>query len=76
MENQSQNQKTPCRRCGQEIPQARLEVLPDTLVCTACSRKIGGEFELKVTTNSTGKAGSLKRTGTDVTITRQRKRLI
>lgn len=69
-------QKTNCRICGQEIPEERLEVLPETLVCTPCSQKIGGEFELKVTTNSTGKAGSLKRTGTDVTVTLQRKRLV
>jgi hypothetical protein len=71
-----ETQGTPCRICGAEIPKERLDALHDTLVCVPCSKKIGGEFELKVTTNSTGKAGSLKRTGTDVTITRQRKRLI
>ena len=64
-----------CRRCGVEIPPARLKAIPDTLVCVNCSEKIGGEFELKVTTSSTGKAGSLKKTGQDIEVRRQRKML-
>jgi len=35
----------------------------------------GPEFELEVTTNSTGKAGSLKRTGQDVDVRRKPKQL-
>ncbi len=65
-----------CRICGAEIPPERLEVIPDTLVCVRCSRKIGGEFELKVRVGGTGKAGSLKITGQEVSIKRQRRRLI
>jgi hypothetical protein len=49
--------------CGKTIPPARLEAIPDTLVCVGCSEKIGGEFELEVKVSSTGKAGSLKKTG-------------
>ncbi|HVO92271.1 MAG TPA: TraR/DksA C4-type zinc finger protein [Terriglobales bacterium] len=64
-----------CRICGGEIPAARLKVLPDTALCVACSQAIGGEFELKVTISGTGKAGSLKMTGQEVSVRRQRKPL-
>jgi hypothetical protein len=56
-----------------EIPPARLKAMTDTRICVACSEKTGGEFELEVTINSTGKAGSLKRTGQDLTVRRLRK---
>jgi hypothetical protein len=65
-----------CRICGEEIPAERLEVIPDTLVCVKCSRRIGGEFELKVRVGGTGKVGSLKITGQEVTVKRQRRRLV
>jgi hypothetical protein len=64
-----------CRYCGVEIPQARLKALPDTRICVKCSETKGGEYELEVTTNSTGKTGSLKRTGQDVEIRRKLKPL-
>ena len=64
-----------CRFCGVEIPQARLKALPDTRICLKCSESKGGEFELEVTTNSTGKAGSLKRTRQDVEVRRKPKHL-
>jgi hypothetical protein len=64
-----------CRVCGKTIPRARLEAIPDTLVCVGCSEKIGGEFELEVKVSSTGKAGSLKRTGQDVSVERKRRPL-
>ncbi len=57
-----------CRICGVEIPKERLEVIPETLVCVKCSEKIGGEFELKITVGSTGKAGSLKKTGQELSV--------
>ena len=63
----------PCRRCGEPIPKARLEAIPDTLVCVACSEMIGGEFELEVTISNTGKAGSLKKTGQSISARRTRK---
>jgi len=65
-----------CRICGVEIARERLEVIPDTLVCVKCSQKIGGEFELKVGVGGTGKAGSLKITGQEVSVKRQRKPLL
>ena len=64
-----------CRFCAAEIPPARLKALPDTLICVKCSERKGGEFELEVTTSSTGKAGSLKRTGQDVEVRRKPKPL-
>jgi len=64
-----------CRRCGAEIPSARLKAIPDTLVCVRCSEEIGGEFELKVTISGTAKAGSLKVTGQEVAVERKRKSL-
>ena len=57
-----------CRRCGAPIPPARLRAISDTLVCVACSEKIGGEFELEVRVGSTGKAGSLKKTGQELSV--------
>jgi hypothetical protein len=65
-----------CRICGAKIPPERLEVIPDTLVCVGCSKRIGGEFELKVRVGGTGKAGSLKITGQEVSVKRQRRRLL
>ena len=62
-----------CRVCNAEIPPARLQAIPETLVCVACSERIGGEFELEVTISGTGKAGSLKKTGQSVTAKRKRK---
>jgi hypothetical protein len=49
--------------------------MPETQICVECSRKTGGEYELEVTISSTGKAGSLKKTGQDLHIRRQRKPL-
>ena len=68
-------ERRSCRFCGVEIPQVRLKALPDTRICLKCSESKGGEFELEVTTNSTGKAGSLKRTGQDVDVRRKPKQL-
>jgi len=65
-----------CRICGAEIPPERLEVIPDTLVCVKCSKKIGGEFELQVKVGGTHKAGSLKITGQEVSVKRQRRKLV
>ena len=34
----------PCERCGAMIPPERIEVLPETRLCVACSKAVGGEF--------------------------------
>ena len=51
-----------------EIPKERVEAIPETLVCVKCSEKIGGEFELNVRVGSTGKVGSLKKTGQELSV--------
>ena len=64
-----------CRKCGVEIPKARLAAIPDTLVCVKCSERIGGEFELEVRMGSVGKVGSLKKTGQELSVQRKRRTL-
>jgi hypothetical protein len=51
-----------CERCGGQIPAARLEVLPYTRLCIACSEAIGGDFKTYVIPENThGKPGSMKK---------------
>ncbi len=75
-ENDMETKAKLCRICGTEIPPERLEVIPDTLLCVKCSQKIGGEFELKVRVGGTGKPGSLKITGQEVSVQRQRRKFV
>jgi DksA/TraR C4-type zinc finger protein len=75
MEESMETQATYCRRCGVEIPAARLQAIPETLVCVKCSEEIGGEFELKITMSGMAKPGSLKVTGQHVAVKLQRKPL-
>ncbi len=63
-----ENETRYCRICGVEIPKERVEAMPETLVCVKCSEKIGGEFELKIRMGSTGKTGSLKKTGQELSV--------
>jgi hypothetical protein len=51
----------PCARCGNEISAERQEALPDTMVCVACSKEMGGEFHVVVTPERISKDGSLKK---------------
>lgn len=67
------NEENICTVCGGEIPAARLKAMPETMVCVECSENIGGEFELEVKVSSTGKAGSLKKTGEAIEVRRKRK---
>jgi hypothetical protein len=65
-----------CQRCQTMISVERLEVLPETRLCSACSRETGGDLRLVVTTQNQGKAGSLKQTGTDIaSVELQRRRV-
>ena len=53
-----------CEICKQEIVPERIEVLPDTHLCTQHAREIekfGGEFKLHSHQERTSKAGSLKK---------------
>jgi Prokaryotic dksA/traR C4-type zinc finger len=64
-----------CQRCGVEVPAERIEALPDTRVCVRCSEAIGGEFELRVSRENLGKAGSLKKNYGGVTVRKKRKKI-
>jgi hypothetical protein len=50
-----------CHRCGEQIPQRRLQVLPHTRLCLDCSQEIGGDFKTYAVPENTGKPGSLKK---------------
>jgi hypothetical protein len=50
-----------CQRCSEEIPERRLQVLPNTRLCLECSQEVGGDFETYVIPENTGKPGSLKK---------------
>jgi hypothetical protein len=50
-----------------------MKAMPGTSVCVVCSEKIGGEYELEVSVTTTGKPGSLKKTGTEVAVRLRRK---
>ena len=65
----------PCQRCKAEIPAERIEALPQTRLCVRCSAEVGGDFVRKVEVRTTGKQGSLKKTGTDFRIVRRRRRI-
>lgn len=64
-----------CQRCQAEIPAERLEALPETRVCVACSKAIGGEFEIVAVQENIGKSGSLKKNYGGVTIRKRRRRI-
>jgi hypothetical protein len=54
----------PCEVCRELIDEERLEVLPETRLCTECAKKItkhGGEFTVSSVADSLGKVGSLKK---------------
>jgi hypothetical protein len=53
-----------------------LDVLPDTEVCTKCSKAIGGEVKIFTSMDSTGKAGSMKKNYGGVSFTTVKKRIV
>ena len=62
-----------CAKCEAEIPKARIAALPDTILCIACSEEVGGDHELEVSISSTSKAGSLKKTGEEISVKRKKR---
>ena len=65
-----------CKRCNQEVPAERLEVMPETEICTKCSKAIGGEVQLYTSMDSTGKAGSMKKNYGGVSVTTVKKAIL
>ncbi|MGE3809303.1 MAG: hypothetical protein AB7K24_31955 [Gemmataceae bacterium] len=69
------DQSHRCEICQQEIDPERVEVLPETGLCTEHARqmeKYGGEFLVSFTQERLSKAGSLKRNYGGVTPHRRR----
>jgi len=64
-----------CQRCRAEIPQARLEALPETRLCIECSKKVGGEFEVSFVEENLAKGGSLKKNYGSVNIQKTRREI-
>jgi len=51
-----------------------LEVLPETRMCVECVRAVGGEFDLVISPENLGKAGSLKKNYGSFGVVRVRRR--
>jgi hypothetical protein len=62
-----------CARCQAEIPSERLEILPETRLCVACSRAVGGEFDVTVISENLAKTGSLKKNYGSISVRKRRK---
>ncbi|MBN9521990.1 TraR/DksA C4-type zinc finger protein [bacterium] len=65
----------PCEVCGEPIDPERIDVLPETRLCTEHAKQVaryGGEFLLTATQSSLGKDGSLKKNYGDVSVSRKR----
>jgi hypothetical protein len=43
------------------IPIERIEALPDTRLCIACSKEIGGDYQVTVVPDNLAKGGRLKK---------------
>jgi hypothetical protein len=65
-----------CERCRTQIPQGRLEALPETRLCVKCSQAIGGDFVVSVVTENLGKSGSLKKNYGGVALRKTRRRIV
>jgi hypothetical protein len=64
-----------CEICNAEINPERAEALPETRLCTEHARqieKLGGEFRLSSSVESTGKVGSLKKNYGGVNVSKTR----
>ena len=72
--NESSMKTRYCERCKVEIPAERIEVLPETRLCVNCSQTVGGEFEVRISRENLGKAGSLKKNYGGVTVKMKRKK--
>ncbi len=64
-----------CQRCKAEIPAARLEALPETRLCIACSREVGSDFEVSFVQENLAKSGSLKKNYGAIRIEKKRREI-
>jgi hypothetical protein len=63
------------RPSAQPIPPERAEALPETRLCMACSREVGGDFVITVVPENLAKSGSLKKNYGGLTIRKTRRRI-
>lgn len=66
-----------CEVCNEEIPQERLECVPETHLCIVHAReaeKYGGEFSMVGTQDNIAKSGSLKKNYGSMTVHKRRNR--
>ena len=67
-------EKRVCARCRAEIPEERVEAMPETRVCIKCAEAMGGsEFVVEAIPVRGGKKESIKRTYTDYEVRKRRK---
>jgi hypothetical protein len=71
---ESEAKSRPCQRCGIIIPLERIEVLPQTRLCVACSAAVGGEFDVSIVPENLAKSGSLKKNYGSFDMKRTRRR--
>jgi hypothetical protein len=64
-----------CERCNAEIPEERIQIVPETRLCVKCCEEVGGEFKLYATYERTSKEGSLKKNYGGVNVFRVRKEI-
>jgi len=64
-----------CKRCNEQIPEARLRALPDTMLCVNCSREIGGDYHVSFVAENLAKSGSLKKNYGAWSIQKTRRRI-
>ena len=65
----------PCQACGGMIPPERIDVLPETRLCVASTKAMGGEFDLAIVPENLAKAGSMKKNYGSFRVQKTRKRL-
>jgi hypothetical protein len=56
-----------------EIPEERIEALPETRLCLQCSQEVGGDFIVSYGQENLGKTGSLKKNYGGVTVKKVRR---
>jgi hypothetical protein len=64
-----------CQRCKAVIPAERVEAIPETRLCIACSQAVGGEFEMQVFAENLAKTTSLKKNYGAWEVKKKRRRL-
>lgn len=65
-----------CLRCHLLIPLERLEALPETRLCIACSQVVGSDFAVTVHSENLSKTSSLKKNYGGWTFHKKRRHIV